>query len=186
MSSTNKRLGIYGATGSYDFGDYAMLINNIQDLFALEKNLTIVVFTPNVICTQKILEANLDENIISKIDVVYDGSNIFKSFWLRKILRICRKASFDLENMFFQYVWRKSLNGNSGIVNFLLPQRLNDAIQSIDILLFNGGGYLQNGWGNYNIYFAHIINLAYLYKKKIFFMANSIGPLNEQYRYIFG
>ncbi len=70
----SKTIGIFGATGSYDFGDYAMLVHNIQTIHALKPDINFVVFTLSVNTTRiNLLESLQDRRLMQQIRIVDDN-----------------------------------------------------------------------------------------------------------------
>ena len=94
------KIGIFGATGSYDFGDYAMMIHNIQEFYALDKEHTFTIFTLSKEITDDNLEQNItDEDLLKRIKVVDDNlidlSNNFFSKAYRMIYRKLKKRNIE-------------------------------------------------------------------------------------------
>lgn len=172
-------IGIFGATGSYDFGDYAMMIHNIQELYALDKNHTFTIYTLSKEITYDNIGQNMkDEGLLKRIKVVDDNfineNNISYSFLskvYRKIYRILKKR--DIREKFYENLYRNTCKNNYGDYG----DEFINSLKDIDLCIFNGGGYLQNSWQYHNIRFMAEIQLAKKMNKPVIFMANSVGPM---------
>lgn len=53
-------IGIYGATGSWDFGDYCMVLNNIIQMDKHNNSAQFYIFTPNISVTREYVRNNID------------------------------------------------------------------------------------------------------------------------------
>ena len=82
-------IGLFGATGSYDFGDFAMMIKNLVDLYNANKNNRFFVFSLNPEKTEVCLKENIsDIRLLDRIEIVDDAfikMNVFRKV-IRKIL----------------------------------------------------------------------------------------------------
>lgn len=166
----SKTIGLFGATGSYDFGDYAMLVHNIQLLHAIDPDFRFVVFTLSVDATKINLLENLqDTNLMSRIKIVDDN--------IRSHVRILSRF-WRFQHFYMDMLYRK-IHGGGGVAK----TELLDALSSIDIALFNGGGYLQHSWEDHNIKFMIEILLAKRLGKHVIFLANSVGPMFQYDKY---
>ena len=169
-------IGIFGATGSYDFGDYAMMIHNIKELYALDQEHTFTIYTLSKEITCNNIEQNIkDEGLLKRIKVVDDNfinennlSYDFLSKVYRKIYRIIKKR--DIREKFYENLYKNTCKDDFG-------DEFIDSLNAVDLCLFNGGGYLQNSWQYHNIRFMAEIQLAKKMNKPVIFMSNSVGPM---------
>ena len=167
------KIGFYGATGSWDFGDYAMMVHNIQEIWKLADDSEFYVFTPDKYITLQVLVDNLiDIKKINKIHVVNEPR-----FLMSKIAKVADRVSFRLFKYHFIYAeeYEAFCKGD----DISLPDDFKETINNIDILLFNGGGYLQHSWNISNFIFATAIKYARSCGKPVFFLGNSIGPMKS-------
>lgn len=177
-----KCIGIYGATGSFDFGDYAMLVDNIEQIYNLNSEISFIVFSPNPKVTKICLEKNVPKKIMKKIDIVEDFIEKKSNSFSIKKTRFCSQLTYNLIKYDYEYekyvdIWNETKKGQLDI----LSDKLISNLEKIDTMIFNGGGYLQNGWKNRNIQFMIFINALHWLRKKIYFMACSVGPLDARY-----
>lgn len=162
----NKQvLGIFGATASNDFGDYAMLVNDIRSLYCINKNIEIKVFSYHIENTQ----LNLDNNLC----------DITNSLNIQVVPDL---IDFNLNKNDYKEIWNETYNGNLSNINTIFLNNL----KLCDKIIFIGGGYINNNWDLINIVFMTIINCAKALGKDIFFLGSTIGPLNEEYKNIIG
>ncbi len=165
------KIGFYGATGSWDFGDYAMMIHNIQSIWKIDNNTEFYIITPNKYITLQVLVDNLvNLDNIKKIHLVSEPflKQSFKKMVMYKALKKM-KNRYNIN----KHLYQKLCSGDYSV----LTSEFKEAISMIDILLFNGGGYIQHSWGESNYSFMASIKYASDCKKKVFFLSNSIGPL---------
>lgn len=67
------KIGFYGATGSYDFGDYAMMVHNIQTILNRRPDTEIYIYTPDKYITLQMLVDNmLDFQQLRQIKIVQE------------------------------------------------------------------------------------------------------------------
>lgn len=177
-------IGIFGATGSYDFGDYAMMIHNIQELYALDPKHTFTIFTLSKEVTNDNLEENIiDEDLLERIRVVDDNlidNNISYNFGpkvYRKIYRILKKR--DIRESYYEELYKNICENDYGNIG----NEFLNTLMDVDLCIFNGGGYLQNSWQYHNIRFMAEIQLAKKIDKPVVFMSNSVGPMARYDRY---
>lgn len=65
------KIGLYGATGSRDFGDYAMMIHNIQDIWNFDEDIEFFIITPDKYVTlQNLIDNLLDVSRINHVHLV--------------------------------------------------------------------------------------------------------------------
>ena len=175
-------IGIFGATGSYDFGDYAMMIHNIQELYALDQEHIFTIYTLSKEITYENLEQNIkDKRLLKRINVVEDSfineNNISYDFLAkvyRKMYRILKKR--DIREKFYENLYKNTCINDYG-------DEFTNSLKDVDLCLFNGGGYLQNSWQYHNIRFMAEIQLAKKMNKPVIFMSNSVGPMAKYDRY---
>ena len=164
-----KTIGIFGATGSYDFGDYAMLAHNIQTLNAINPEYNFIVFTISPEVTRiNLLENLINRSLMKQIQIVDDNFITHVKFFHH----FFRFRKFQMEHLY-----DKIRNGGG------VQEELFDAFASLDMVLFNGGGYLQHSWHYHNIKFMIEIILAKRMNKPVFFLANSVGPMMQYDKY---
>lgn len=178
-------IGIFGATGSYDFGDYAMMIHNIQELYALDQEHIFTIYTLSKEITYENIEQNIkDIRLLKRIKVVEDSfideNNIsydFLSKVYRKMYRILKKR--DIREKFYENLYKNTCKNDYGDYG----DEFTNSLKDVDLCLFNGGGYLQNSWQFHNIRFMAEIQLAKKMNKPVIFMSNSVGPMARYDRY---
>ncbi|MBO6206151.1 MAG: polysaccharide pyruvyl transferase family protein [Lachnospiraceae bacterium] len=170
-------IGLFGATGSYDFGDFAMMIRNIEDLYNVNKDNSFYVFSINPRITEVCLKENIsNKKLIDRIEIVDDNlinMNIFKK-GIRKIL-----TPDKFYSKVYSELYEQSKDGK--FANF--PADFIKKIKELDICVFNGGGYFQRGWKYYNIKFCAEIQIINRYHIPIYFLSCSIGPMYEYDKY---
>lgn len=171
------KIAFYGATGSNDFGDYAMVVHNIQCIANSCNDTEFYIITPDKYITLKYLYENiLDKNLLKRIElvsepIVYSPINLIIDRYSEKYLN-----RFYYSNKVFNEVLNKNYNHiNYDFLNY---------IQKSDILVYNGGGYLQHSWKEKNIVFSVAYVIAAQMNKKVYFLGNSIGPLLSYDKYI--
>lgn len=181
-----KTIGFYGAVGTYDFGDNAMMVKNIENFYSCNSELDFVIFTPDVPVTKYHCEMLIDKmDLLQRISIVGDGIKFMNPVDIEehgvklRVFESDKLNSKRLENI--KTLWQETYSNDLSSVNKELLKHL----QNIDVLVFNGGGYLYDGWGDRVIYFMAYINMAHALKKPIYFLGNSFGPLNEEYQYYF-
>lgn len=173
------KIGFYGATGSSDFGDYAMMIHNIQEMLLKRNDCEFYIFTPDKYLTLQNMVNNLiDIKNIYKMHVVqeprFSESKIDKIYnYIGRITgneKIIKRKRKSIENKY-----RKFVCGDE----HLICEEVLDTIMNIDVFVFNGGGYLQRGWAESNYSFSMAAILAHRYGKEVYFLGNSIGPMGK-------
>lgn len=178
QKSNNKSysIGIYGATGSYDFGDYCMLVDNIIKLDRALAGSRFFVFTPDASITNDNIQENiLDNELLSRISSVDDGVYTSRETMSDKFSRRIRYAGsqegYDAAVMCIDSICK---NGTD-----MLPDDLKKVFNNLDLMIFNGGGYFQNSWKSLNIDFSLYILISKMYGIPVFIMGNSFGPLED-------
>lgn len=177
-----QKIALFGATACNDFGDYAMLINNIRLIHNLDKNVKFKVFSYNIDNTASNLENNLGDIIKEvNIEVVADLTKKFSFIEkvLNKLGKLVRKINF-YKIKYWDKVWKESYRGKLNNINSSFIKDLSEC----DKVIFIGGGYIQNSWMLDNIKFMTEINCAYHLKKKIYFLGNTIGPIDKFENYV--
>lgn len=171
------KIAFYGATGSNDFGDYAMVVHNIQCIANACNDAEFYIITPDKYITLKYLYENiLDRNLLKRIElvcepVVYNTVDLFIDKLFGRYLN-----RYYYSNKVFNEVINKNYNHiNWEFLNY---------IKKADILVYNGGGYLQHSWKEKNIVFSIAYVIAAQMNKKVYFLGNSIGPLFSYDKYI--
>ena len=172
-------IGIYGATGSWDFGDYCMVLNNIIQMDKHNNSTQFYIFTPNISVTREYVRNNIeDQELFNRITYIRD-SLFFESKIQNYIFRIIRKIlKIDLFYYRSLNIWNKTYKGE----NDFIKTNIVEEIENLDVLVFNGGGYFQNSWGTRNLDFCSVINIAACSKVPVYFMGNSFGPLDNIYK----
>ncbi len=168
-----KIIGLYGATGSSDFGDYAMMVHNVQDILELSDDVEISIFTPDKNMTLQNLNDNLlNQYLMNRIKVV-EEPKIRRKFIEKAIDYICNKLIN--KKPFFESKYKKTISGK---LDYLNCEFLN-SIKKLDVMLFNGGGYLQHSWRYSNNIFALQMVVAGYLGKPVYMLGNSIGPMKK-------
>lgn len=177
-----KTIGVYGAVGTYDFGDNAMMIRNINNLFSSNKNSEYIIFTPDIKATEYHCNLYINQlDLLHNIYIVDDGIKKMNPIDIEE--HGIKVRVFDSDELNQQRLdniielWNKTYIGDLTIVDCNLIQHL----KKLDLLIFNGGGYIQNGWGDRVIYFMSYINIAHSLGIPIYFLGNSFGPLHDNY-----
>lgn len=179
-------IGIFGATGSYDFGDFAMMVHNIQELYALDSEHKFTIYTLSKEITYDNIERNIsDEGLLKRIKVIDDNfinekdmSYSLLSKVYRKLYRILKKR--DVRENIYENLYKNTCKNDYGED---YGDEFIHSLMDVDLCLFNGGGYLQNSWQYHNIRFMAEIQLAKKLNKPVIFMSNSVGPMARYDRY---
>ena len=153
MKSKTKKIGFTGPFSDINFGDYAMLINNIYDLDIKD----IILFS-------------YDNYFLNKIKSDYLGEYNVE---IKEIELFDYPIHISAENKIITPI--ELINR---IKNY---QELSKKINEIDVLLVNGGGYFNGLWSKPHrieklIKIMAPILLANQQKKSIYFTGNSYGP----------
>lgn len=176
----NNIIGIFGATGCNDFGDYAMLINDIKLMNKIDKNIIFKIFSYDVKNTKINLENNLNDVEIN-YEIVCDLSKKYNL--LSKVINKLGKF-INNTDIYKKYYWKKlwedSYKSNFKNVN----KKFIDDVNACDKIIFIGGGYIQNNWYLDNIKFMTEINCAHHLNKKIHFLGSTIGPIDKYEYYV--
>lgn len=164
----NYKIGFVGPYSTANFGDWAMLVNNIYDLNY--KN--IVVFTYNPMFPKRSLEEYCQDFNVKYVEVK-----------LKNEIETMKNCEMKDKQFITPLEVLMKLNNTNEVY---------DAIEDIDILVISGGGWLNHFWTERieKVYKMMIpIYVARQKQKKIVFTANGIGPFDETrefYRYFFG
>ena len=156
------RLGYIGPFGDSNFGDYAMLINDILDID--KKNISI--FTYDLENTKSICNEYLKDFDIEYvfIDIEKPEINYGKDY----VIEYNTYPFIPLE------IYNKIKNAN----------QVFKKIREIDKLVVIGGGYFNHLWNAKHRQYKLLaimgtILIANDYKKKIYFLGNTYGPFFE-------
>lgn len=175
-------IGFYGATGSNDFGDYAMMVHNIQQILQYstnEKNIRIYVFTPNKYNTLNNLLHNLiNQKDLDRIEIIDEPSfrvNNYQ-FYLEKLFN----GVFDKRPITNKLFSKLEKNYSNNLISY----EFESIIKKLDVLIFNGGGYLQYSWKEKNINFCLACIAAKRNKVPVYFLGNSFGPMFKYDKYL--
>lgn len=173
------KIGFYGATGSYDFGDFAMMCVNLQALYEADPTAEFIIFTPSPSTTDDCLKRNIKNlELLQRIELVDDhfvptDRNALEWFVRRATRKLLGYDSY------FDKVWNNSVKVAQH--GERLRSDAFEALSNCDVLVFNGGGYIQNGWfGNVKVFLAYILIASYM-NIPIWFLGNSFGPLSEDF-----
>ena len=166
-------IGFYGATGSNDFGDYAMMIHNINRILSVKESSKMYIFTPDKFCTLNNLINNIEiEKVKNNIHIIeepkIEGNSLVQriSWMFFKALHkdfLCFRRFKYISKNDYRYINKSFL----------------DILDKLDVVIFNGGGYLQESWRDKNVNFAIACLVAYQKNIPVYFLGNSIGPLNQ-------
>ncbi|SFE55461.1 polysaccharide pyruvyl transferase family protein [Alteribacillus iranensis] len=153
MNTNSKRIAITGPFADVNFGDYAMLINNIYDLDI--KDITLFSYDNDFLRT--IREDYLNDYNVNIVEVKLKNEN-----------SNCIKDEYTL----------MPIEILSMISNY---DELREKIEDIDVLIVNGGGYFNGLWSMPHrivrlIKIISPILVANQLNKKIMFTGNSYGP----------
>lgn len=168
-----KTIGLYGATGSSDFGDYAMMVHNIQEILSMSDELKMIVFTPDKAMTVQNLKDNLlNPDMMERIKVA-DEPKINRLF-IEKAFDFIFNKCFGRKPV-YESKYKKIINGKLDCLGSEFQENVNE----LDIMIFNGGGYFQHSWQYCNNIFAVQIAAASHCGKPVYMLGNSIGPMQK-------
>jgi polysaccharide pyruvyl transferase WcaK-like protein len=165
--SQKKRIGFVGPYSSANFGDYAMLVNNIYDMACND----IVVFTYSSRFPKVSLDTYCNQVNIKYVEVKLNegDAQVNESPYSRRLITPL-DAILRLENI----------------------DEVYKAIEDIDILIISGGGFINHFWSERLEKLEKIFIPVYIANqknKKIVFTSQGIGPFDDSreiYRYFFG
>lgn len=156
-------IGIVGAFGDTNFGDYAMLVNNIYSIRAEEY----IVFTYNEEFLNEIIEIYLKNYIVNPV--------LVKNTYKQKVdYGINYKVQYDDEVLIPTEIVQYISNG----------REVRDAIYKINILFVCGGGFLNRVWNAKHrkgkiLSILGTMIIASEEHKKIVFGGNTFGPFDK-------
>lgn len=176
------KIGVAGPISEVNYGDYAMLINNMYDL-GLEHEYTLFYYE------------NGEDTAFSEIENFY-----LKDFQIKKV-KVEIKLKDELSNEFFiKKILSKFVKKTQKILEIKRKKRIISPpeilastqnigsiiknIKDIDVLVVNGGGYFNDLWYNWDrdVDLFSIISpilVANQLKKKIVFTGNGFGPFDS-------
>lgn len=173
------RYGLYGATGSPDFGDWAMMVLNTRRLLLLGEESEVAVYTQDCQLTRRYLIDNIgDLDLLERVSVEKEPS-LVRDRTALFLDRVTGKVAGlrPIEEHRFHAL----LAGNLGV----LPESFIESLRGLDVLVFSGGGYLQHGWGHKNLQFmAAFWAAGSILSKPVYFLGCSIGPMGRYEHYI--
>lgn len=156
MQARKKIVAITGPFSDVNFGDYAMLINNIYDLHI--KDILLFVYDKEFL---NIIEGDY----LSKYNIKTVNINIRDS-WKTLFTEHYIPTPFELISLIDNY------------------DNVAEEIANIDVLIVNGGGYFNSLWSMPHrierlLKIISPIIVANQLDKRIFFTGNSFGPFGE-------
>lgn len=156
------KLGYIGPFGDSNFGDYAMLINDILDIG--EKN--IIIYTYNIDNTKSICSQYL-----KNFNIEYVGIDIEKPY-------INYSKEYKVEYNTYSFVPMEIYKYIKNITDLSLK------VREIDKLVVIGGGYFNHLWNAKHRQYKLLAIIATIlkaneYNKEIFFLGNTYGPFLE-------
>lgn len=152
-----RKIGFTGPFADVNFGDYAMVVNNIYDLDIQD----VVLFSYNSPFLNNIKEDYLSDYNVDIVDVKFSNN--------------CNISSESKEKIFTPIDILHNLENYDEIVS---------KIRDIDVLVVNGGGYFNSLWSmphrieKLTKVIAPIL-VANQLNKKIVFTGNSYGPFTK-------
>lgn len=157
------KIGFCGPFCDTNFGDYAMLINDVMDIG--EKYITI--FSYNIANIDSVIERYLKNFNIRKCNVEVESAAVITEGKQYKVA--------------YEDYTETPLEMLQKITN--LPE-VEKEIKNIDKLVVTGGGFLNRIWtANHRkaklFSILSIMHLADKYRKEIILMGNTIGPFDE-------
>ena len=170
-------IGLYGATGSNDFGDWAMMVHNINQILLRRKDAKVYIISPNKFNTLNILIHHFEKNTIWDCIRIIDEPKLTYSpekMIGKKILKYLKVSNYK------DKVFREVINENYSHIS---PGILK-IIKSLDVLIYNGGGYIQYNWHDSNIIFLMTCVIAKQNGAKVAFLGNSFGPMLNYMKYL--
>nr|WP_304578772.1 polysaccharide pyruvyl transferase family protein [uncultured Acetatifactor sp.] len=155
-------LGIVGAFGDSNFGDYAMLVNNI---YSIEPSQSII-FTYNEALLDNLTKTYLKGYMLSSVNV--KTSYVYKAAY---------GNSYDVQ-------YDDEMLIPTQVLNYICnEQEVRNAIQKISALFVCGGGYFNHVWNARHrksklLSMLGVILIAREEHKKIVFGGNTFGPFD--------
>lgn len=163
MEGARVVLGIIGAFGDTNFGDYAMLVNNIYTIQPSET----IVFTYNETLMDILLKTYLKGYAVSPV-------NIKTTYIYEAVYGDNYNIQYDDEVLVPMQVLRYFRN----------EQQVREAVRKIDVLFVCGGGYLNRVWNARHrkgklLSILGTMLIASEEHKKIVFGGNTFGPFDK-------
>ena len=171
------KIGFYGATGSNDFGDWAMMVHNIKQILTINKDITIYLFTPDKYTTLKNLVNNLDFKTIDKNIIIKD--EIAWSYSHLKLKGLKALCYFRIYN-YYKRIFKNVVNENYRDID----RSFINTVKELDAFVFNGGGYIQYNWSYNNYLFLLTCIISKRNNVPVFFLGNSFGPMRNYKKYL--
>lgn len=167
-----KSIGFVGPFGDSNFGDYAMLVNNIYEIGCKD----ICIFTYN----NAFLEEMADFYLTDFNAEIYEVK-------MRNIPEVKTGKSFTAEFDTYPYIPPEVI---AEVCDY---DALWQKISQIDTLVVSGGGFLNHLWNakhrQYKLFAVMaVVLIANQQNKKIVFMGNTYGPFDDStefYRFFF-
>ena len=176
-----QKIAITGPMSEVNFGDYAMLINNIYDMRI--KNITI--FSYNKVFSDRIIKDYCRDFSIKAVEVkLFDIDR-------DKLLKKQKTEKPRVGFLPFNYPTDTPLDILYRIENL---EEIRETLKDIDVLIVNGGGYFNHLWNN-SLWRSDMLRkivapiiIANQLKKKIIFTGNGFGPFDQSeefFNYLF-
>jgi polysaccharide pyruvyl transferase WcaK-like protein len=163
------KIGFTGATGCVDFGDYAMLVNNINQIKSRASDTEFCIFSYNGQNTHKALQAN---GVVGECTIVDDVLACMGEDYGNVPNSALIEESIEQFNTRWKELFDECI---SGTIHPKLEPLIKE-LSTCDLLLFNGGGYLNQNW-IYRVYaFLIIIVLAERSAVRVVMMPQTYGP----------
>lgn len=166
------KIGITGPISEVNFGDYAMLINNVYDIGVKD----ITVFSYNKGFSEKIIKDYCGSFNINTVEI--------------KLRALNRTLNDENESPSLPKVGFLPFNPPTDTpldILFRLEniEEIRQSINDIDILIVNGGGYFNHLWNN-SLWRSDMLKkiiapmlIASQMNKKIVFTGNGFGPFDQ-------
>ena len=174
------RIGITGPIADKNLGDYAMFINNLLELGPSHRY---VAFTYDKEFLGILKECYLQELTMDGCDVRMAESNAPRRARWRRPLRRCRSLAQRCLGVprHPMRTFETPLELLRSVENY---DEIRSAIESLDVLVVSGGGYLNRPWygryGQERLFRILVpVLLADALSKKIVFTGNTYGPFDD-------
>jgi polysaccharide pyruvyl transferase WcaK-like protein len=166
------KIGFTGATGCVDFGDYAMLANNIHHIKNRSPESEFCIFSYNAANTHDALIAN---EVMDHCTIIDDALAMMGDDYGNVPNSALNAADVDTISKKWKLLFDVCSSGE-------VPLQLEPlvvALSECDVLLFNGGGYLNKNW-LFRVYaFLIIILLARKADTRVIMLPQTYGPFAE-------
>lgn len=156
------KLGYIGPFGDSNFGDYAMLINDILDIGIKD----IVIFTYDIDNTRSVCEMYLKEYMIEYVFIDIEKPEI----------NYCKEyiVEYNIYPFIPMEIYNKIKNADE----------VFEKIKNIDKLIVVGGGYFNHLWNAKHRQYKLLAIMGVIlktneYRKKIYFLGNTYGPFSK-------